>query len=379
MAKILMINVPAHGHVNPTIAVCKELVERGNEVSYLISDDFKEKIEAVGGKVISYTNEKFESEIGRIMTSIDLIYEKAIEIGRDYDYIIYELMFFRGIELGEALNKPVIRIISTFALNEEIMHKMMQLINDNIAETIKIPENMMKMLSDGSLDKMMKDIIPKIIQGPELNIVFTSEKFQISSELFNKKEYKFVGPSITDRKQENNIPMDKLKEKVIYISLGTVFNNSVSFFNNCIEAFKDTDMSIIMSIGKNVSKNELLHIPNNFIVREFVPQIEVLKIADLFITHAGMNSANEAIYFGVPVIAVPQSADQPIVAERMEELGLGKVIDREEVSAENLRNAAYEVLNDSLYIENMKLMKVDMEKGGGFKKAADYIEEYMGK
>jgi len=56
MAKILMINLPAHGHVNPIIALAKELILRGDEVTYLITEEFREKLEVTGAKVICYDN-----------------------------------------------------------------------------------------------------------------------------------------------------------------------------------------------------------------------------------------------------------------------------------------------------------------------------------
>ncbi|MCB2295604.1 hypothetical protein LGK95_19175 [Clostridium algoriphilum] len=52
----------------------------------------------------------------------------------------------------------------------------------------------------------------------------------------------------------------------------------------------------------------------------YVPQVAVLEHTDLFINHCGMNSANEAMYYGIPVIGIPQRGDQPIVANRMRDL-----------------------------------------------------------
>ncbi len=51
-----------------------------------------------------------------------------------------------------------------------------------------------------------------------------------------------------------------------------------------------------------------------------MPQLEVLKQANLFITHGGMNSSSESLYFGVPMIVIPVMGDQPIVAQRIEDL-----------------------------------------------------------
>jgi MGT family glycosyltransferase len=65
-------------------------------------------------------------------------------------------------------------------------------------------------------------------------------------------------------------------------------------------------------------------IPANCLVQQFVPQLEILQRASLFITHGGMNSVNEAHSYNVPLVIVPQTADQHLIAKRVEKLGAGK-------------------------------------------------------
>jgi len=79
---------------------------------------------------------------------------------------------------------------------------------------------------------------------------------------------------------------------------------------------------VIMSVGRNIQIESLGLVPDNFLVENFVPQLEVLKRADVFITHGGMNSLNEALYFGVPVIVVPQQVEQAFNMRRLKKLGV---------------------------------------------------------
>ncbi|MCV5706991.1 UDP-glucosyltransferase, partial [Escherichia coli] len=78
-----------------------------------------------------------------------------------------------------------------------------------------------------------------------------------------------------------------------------------------------------LSVGKHIDTNQLKNVPPNFKVYNYVPQLEVLKQANLFITHGGMNSSSESLYFGVPMIVIPVMGDQPIVAQRIEDLKAG--------------------------------------------------------
>mgnify|MGYP003365630178 CR=1 FL=1 len=380
MVKILMLNIPMHGHVNPTLAVTKELVDRGHEVTYLIGEEFGEKIASTGANVITY-----EAQAGKKLTFkgisniMSTIYYKALEIGKNFDCLIYEMGFFFGAKLGEELGIKTVCLTSTFALNNKITDDFAQ--GKGFLHKIMKSKLFRKVLSRLLIkDKKLRhtDLMYELIDhNPGLNIVYTSRKFQIHNEDFDEKQFVFIGPSVSGRQQESDITFDEMKGKIIYISLGTVSTNTLKFFKTCIEAFKDTNVSVIMSIGKQINIENLGTIPDNFYVYAFVPQVAVLEHTDLFITHCGMNSANEAMYYGVPVMGVPQRADQPIVANRMKELGLGEVIHKKHVTATNLKETATKTLNDSTYKINMDKMREEMLSSGGYVKAADAIEKYI--
>lgn len=134
---------------------------------------------------------------------------------------------------------------------------------------------------------------------------------------------------------------------------------------------------MIISIGKTLKKEQLGKIPNNFYVYNFVPQIEVLKRTDLFITHGGMNSTSEAMYFGVPLIVVPQVANQPIVEKRIEDLELGRVINKNNISSNIIRNYANEILNNDRYKDNMMKMRTKVRQAGGEERAVELINDLL--
>ena len=188
----------------------------------------------------------------------------------------------------------------------------------------KIPTEIVKPINDEfqSLTAKVKEKYDVEIHSPyevfcnpaPLTIVYTTREFQPFGEAFDQT-YKFVGPSISSRLTQENFDLTEIKGKSpIYISLGTVFNQAIDFYKLCFKAFGNTDHTVVMSIGEKAQISDLGEIPKNFIVKNYVPQTEVLKYAKLFITHGGMNSTHEGLYYGVPLIVIPQSADQPIIA-----------------------------------------------------------------
>jgi MGT family glycosyltransferase len=228
-----------------------------------------------------------------------------------------------------------------------------------------------------------KYTIPKpdiydILTNPEpLNIVYTSKQFQPFAHMLNDS-FCFVGASIHPRPEAPAFPFEQLEadKPLIYISLGTAFNIQLDFYRMCCEAFASTNLQVIMSIGQRISPAQLGMIPDNVLVRPTVPQLALLQRAALFITHAGMNSANEALYYGVPMIAIPQTGDQPWVARRIEQLGAGKVLQRARVSASRLRQMAEEIIANPAYAQASARMGETLRQAGGYQCAVDEIQEF---
>ena len=124
--------------------------------------------------------------------------------------------------------------------------------------------------------------------------------------------------------------------------------------------------------------NENYKIPDNVLILSSVPQIEILKRASLFITHAGMNSTSETIHYGVPVICLPIIGDQPLVALRIcDELGFGKRFDYSKFTSDEMRTSIHEVLGNKKYLENILEFTELSRKRNGCEIGANLIENYL--
>jgi MGT family glycosyltransferase len=210
----------------------------------------------------------------------------------------------------------------------------------------------------------------------DLNLVFTSRKFQPSSDSF-ADNFKFVGVTLTPRPLDVDFPFDQLTDaKKVYISLGTIAHRE-DFLRKCFEAFKDEPYQVILSAGKKTDLATLEPIPANFIVRNFVPQLDVLQRVDAFITHGGINSVQEGLIYGVPLVVVPQQVEQSVVAMQVikHKAGVGLQVQPPygQVSADELRNAVRTVLSTTDYATNAKKLGQTLQDAGGVKRAVEEV------
>lgn len=390
MARVLFINGGSEGHVNPTIAVVQELIKRGEEVVYFTIEDFRERIEKTGATVRTFDVQKFIKafisggrnnlleRINGLLCTADIMVPSVLEKikGEHFDYIIHDSMFGCGQLIAQILKLPAVNSCSSFAQTKSSFDNMFE------QQSKKIPTETnaeYKRLTTRVKEKYGVDIHSpyEVFCNPApLTIVYTTRQFQPFGDEFDQS-YKFIGPSIHSRKMHENFDLTMIKEeRLIYISLGTVFNQAIDFYKLCFDAFGNTDHTVVMSIGEKTSLVDLGKIPENFIVKNYVPQTEILKYTKLFITHGGMNSVHESLYYGVPLIVIPQGADQPVIAGQVAAIGAGIQLEMKGLTANQLRESADHLLNQPSFHKEAEKMKESFQQSGGYQQAVEEIFEF---
>ena len=135
-------------------------------------------------------------------------------------------------------------------------------------------------------------------------------------------------------------------------------------------------MQIVISAGKHTDLAQFAHVPNHIIIRPYVPQIELLARTSVFVTHGGMNSTSEALYYDVPLVLIPHAADQPIVAARVDELGAGMVLNKDKLTAAILRSTVVNVMKNQRYKTQAEGIGRTLRDAGGYRAALERIDEF---
>ena len=385
MRKIVFFCIPAHGHTNPTLGVVRELVARGHQVWYYSYNTMREKIESAGATFVSCDDYDMEQKLtpkDSVRVGKDLAFSTKILVDTTLalddkvcadmeqlkpDCIVADSMAVWGKAVAMKLGIPFVSSTTTFAFNQHSAKIMKQSIGELFKMVFSMPKitKQIKRLQDKGYP--VKNILD-IIQNDDIThtIVYTSPEFQPCSETFSDK-YAFVGPSI--RPATNKV--EKKRDKLIYISMGTVNNNMMALYKRCLAALADTDYQVIMSVGNLVSIEEFGVLPENISVFTHVDQIAVLQQADVFVSHCGMNSVSESLYFGVPLVMLPQTTEQGGVAERVLQLGAGIKLGKSD--ANSILGAINRIFTDSSYAQNAAVISESFQRCSGAKGAADKI------
>ncbi len=393
MKTFVYFSLPGYGHTNPTLNVARELVRRGNKVIFYSTKRFKPMIEDAG---VTFRDYGFINEIdGNLSRNVGLFVRALAELAsrripqlveeikkEKPDCIMHDNISPWGKIIAQATHIPAICLTTSAAYKKRVFLRFPRLLTKFLLQIISTTPNLLKAYRIYS--KIAKQygvtlhgIQDVVICNEKLNIVFSLKSFTPFSYSYNDSFY-FVGPSIYPRLGKDvflkKIPQ---KTKIIYISYGTVINDNYALFETCINAFRNTPYRIIISLGDRFDPSEFKHVPSNVIIKKYVNQLDVLKRASIFITHAGMNSCMEGLYYGVPMLLIPDTEEQRFNAFRVEGMGAGIVLKKNIINETLLLQSVQKLLHESRFITKAKQMQKDLQKAGGYQAAAKRILDYV--
>ena len=374
MASILMVNVPFAGHTNPTLPLAAALVRNGHDVSYVNAEDFHEGIESTGAKFIPYINYPVSPTGQQKKTKcFRAAFDTVMSLGRKFDLLIYEMFFYPGFRIAEVFGIPCVRQFSQPAWNENTLRHATWFFK---LSCVLIDFQVMGKKNALYMELHNKTLAEAVINDkPDLNIVYVLQIFQTDRDSFGK-DYLFTIPASESVPVSQKIPYETMKPPIVYISLGSIISNR-GFCKECIRAFGGKDMSVILNTGK-IRPETLGKIPGNIYAYSYVPQVDVLNHSDVFLTHCGMNSVNEAMSSGVPMVATPFINDQISNAKKVIELGIGKRVRSFPGSGRQLYETVKAVYTDKDMKTRSLSIRDMISKGSDMGEVVGRVEELLG-
>lgn len=383
MACIFFFSLPAHGHVNPTLPLVRELTARGHQVLYYNASSFREKIEAAGAQLVpidAYMPPAPDDLDLRVGRDFSLLVEMAVDTalalenrvaqdaaGHRPACVVGDSVCIWGKLLARRQGLPFVCSTTSLAFNEHTAGMMKQ----RPAEILYMLRGMPRMARKLRLLRAHGYDVPNLVSligndSETPTVVYTSRLFQPMAETFGSR-YAFVGPLVMRR-----YPRQKHDRPLAYVSLGTILNNAPDFYQRVLLALSGMACDAVLSVGDAVDPASLGPLPSGVRVFPCVNQLETLAGADVFLTHCGMNSVSESLLCGVPMVLFPQHGEENAVAIRCEQLGVGLRLKRPSVDC--IRDALETVLREESYRKNAQRIAEDFAQCGGAAQAADFVE-----
>ncbi|MEU2238611.1 macrolide-inactivating glycosyltransferase [Streptomyces sp. NPDC018338] len=387
-AHLAMFSIAAHGHVNPSLDVIRELVARGHRVSYAIPAPFAEKVAETGATPVVYAStlptdddpdawgtEPIDNVEPFLTDAVQALPQlaKAFEEDRP-DLVLHDITAYPAPVLAHTWGVPSLslwpNLVPWEGYEEEVAEP-------RSAELKASPRGEAYYTRfEAWLAEHGVDVHPdRLIAPPRRALVLIPRALQPHADRVDESVYTFVGACQGARAEQDEWRRPAGAEKVVLVSLGSSFTKRPEFYRACAEAFRPLpEWHVVLQIGRFVDAAELGELPDNVEVHSWVPQLAILRQADAFVTHAGAGGSQEGLATATPMVAVPQAVDQFGNADMLQALGVARHLPMEDVTPERLREAVLSLVGDPEVARRAAGIQSAMAKEGGTRRAADLIE-----
>ena len=397
---LAIVSLGAFGHINPTLSLTTELVNAGHRVTYFTTEDFRKVIEPTGAKFVPMKSwmaendkhneskeEKKDGQEDNVAAVVPFLFlneagafiEDVLNVLREDrpDAILHDFAGIAGTMAADILGIPNVMLYTSYPSNGSY----------SVAASFEgIPADhplriAADQIADGYVEKYgcRKMTVKEIFDGQgDLNLVMMQKRLVPNYETFDDS-FVFTGVQIGKRSTFGTWQAPDNGKPLLYSSLGTAFNNWPEYYPILFDAVRDLDINVFAALGA-IDPESLTDVPANVELGKMVPQLDILSQASVFITHAGMGGTGESIYYGVPMIAIPQMDEQAITARQIERNGLGfALLDKGAITSGMLKEKIQILLNDSSYKEKVNEFSADMKTLGGAKASVNALISFLEK
>ncbi|MFI6499709.1 macrolide family glycosyltransferase [Nonomuraea typhae] len=376
---------PDHGHVIPNLAVVAELVRRGNRVAYVTGESMAEVVSAAGARVIGYDSlyhkanlrELEDDPLGLISLFLD---ESRIMLdavrGESADAVVYDIsVLHAGRILARKWGRPAVQLIPVFASNEHFSY--LSAVYGSGGDGGALPGWVDDMLArTASLSAAHGvDVPPADLwwSVQDFSLVNLPRAFQFEGQTFDRR-FAFVGPCLGERSFLSDWTPPGDDRPIALLTFGTVATSRPELFRTCVAAFGDLPWHVVVTVPDPADLGPL---PPNVEVRRWVSHLSVLRHASVAVTHGGMGTAMEALYWGRPTVVVPATAVDGPLARRVAELRLGRVLEPARLTPGRLVADVLAVVSDERVRQATAAMRDEIRASGGTTRAVDELERYV--
>jgi MGT family glycosyltransferase len=354
------------GHVQVLMPVIEGLRRRGCHVRVMTKAEFREKIEAAGADFVDlfaeYSLDAADATsvpLPSRFVSFAAVYAAALakEIsGWEPELIVYDTFTVAAPVVARLLDVPYVNVCPNHApVPARVVAALHQ--DPRVAISAECRAAVERLRSQYGLHDASPFYYVQAL-SPFLNLYCEPPEFLAAEDHAAFEPVEFFGALPFSAKDAiPAVDSTPCRDRPnVYVSFGTgVFRYFESVAVEALAAISrslaDEEVRLVISLGGfrlEGSARQALE-QRNTVVTDYVDQWRALQETDVFITHHGVNSTHESIFWRVPMISYPFFGDQPALARRCQELGLALPLTespRQSVDPDKLRAAVARLIDE---------------------------------
>jgi UDP:flavonoid glycosyltransferase YjiC (YdhE family) len=351
--RVLVVSTPGSGHVNPLLPLVEAFLAGGDRVTVAAAAEAASLVERTAARFVPVGNgegewfRRLQARIrgnpgegiaaGRInhyflprlfgeIAADDMI-DDVMACAREFDpeVIVFEACAFAGPLAADLLGVPSVHLL----LSSIPDHTIMELVDDAVSPLWRSFGRDTPGYA-GVYRDVTIEICPDSLESLR---VPTGDRLKLRPS-----------PPPQMAPQESTPPL-------VYVTLGTFFNSNLDIFRAILDGLADEPVAVVATVGTDQDPDELGPVPGNARVEPFIPQVTLLPSCAAVVHHGGAGTTFGTLAHGLPQVIIPQGADNFDNAAMVEKAGAARVLRPGEVTADNVRNAVRQILNERSYAE----------------------------
>ncbi len=378
MSRFLIATWDGAGNLAPTLGIARTLVERGHDVRLMGHRTIAERCGDVGTRFVALSQNElwdamddpgdFEAEIRLLIDELcfssTIPEDLAKELDREpADAVLVDCMLFTTIDVALASGSPTATLLHT-------------------AYTIFRGGPLVEMFAPGvaiangrraELGLPAVERLGDIHDGCACAIVAVPKEFEPDAP--DAANVLRIGPVLDAPPlccEVDEVDHRAGSTPLVLVSLSTSEQGQADLLQRCADAVAQLPVNAIVTTGPSIDPASVTAGANTQVVR-YVPHADILPSASLMITHAGLGTTMAALGHGVPLLCVPMGRDQFFNAERVQDLGAGRML-MPDADSDAIAFAAKDMLADSRFTAGAKRMADAIGGYGGAAQGAAALE-----
>ena len=378
MSRFLIATWDGAGNLAPTLGIARTLVERGHDVRLMGHRTIAERCGDVGTRFVPLSQNElwdamddpgdFEAEIRLLIDELcfssTIPGDLAKELDREpADAVLVDCMLFTTIDVALASGSPTATLLHT-------------------AYTIFRGGPLVEMFAPGvaianvrrsELGLPAVERLGDIHDGCACAIVAVPKEFEPDAP--DAANVLRIGPVLDAPPlccEVDEVDHRAGSTPLVLVSLSTSEQGQADLLQRCADAVAQLPVNAIVTTGPSIDPASVTAGANTQVVR-YVPHADILPSASLMITHAGLGTTMAALGHGVPLLCVPMGRDQFFNAERVQDLGAGRML-MPDADSDAIAFAAKDMLADSRFTAGAKRMADAIGGYGGAAQGAAALE-----